>query len=315
MNHQIIIKNQNESQKSFMERLPKGLFKNDGKYSCLEAAEVLADFHEVASPRDIWECGLFLKGLSPENLKSDIIPWEGINIPDTHELLDMVLAKQDQMSGDFHAWCRHKKTGKILDIYNDPTTPVGKTLQEIMILHKCDEIVYEEFEKTPKYLERMLSEANYYWKNTEWYKKYRAAQDYSGIGYCFQRAHALHKLSPKNQKIKFGEVYIENKQTGVRLCIEGNNHQIVEKHIKLVKLKVLQGKMSKKKAIKLLTFFMTHSQDLMEDCVDTWIKQLTHFTLEYRSKTNMKLVKVSERFITSGGKQKVLMVARPCLRK
>ena len=315
MNHQIIIKNQNESQPSFMERLPKGVFKNLNSKNWEKVAEVLTDFHEVASPRDIWECGLFLHGLSPENLKSDIIPWEGITIPDVYELLSMVLAKQDQMSGDFHAWCRHKKTGKILDIYNDPTTQVGKTLQDIMILHKCDEIVYEEFEKTPKYLERMLSEANYYWKTTEWYKKYRAAQDYSGVGYCFQRAHAQHKLSPKNQKIKFGEVYIENKQTGVRLCIEGSDNSICEKHIKIVKMKVLQGKMSKKTAIRLLTFFMTHSQELMEDCVDTWISQLTHFTLEYRSKTNMKLVKVSERFVQSNGKQRVMMVGRPSLRK
>jgi len=198
----------------------------------------------------------------------DIIAWEGINKKQIYELINFQTDDQ-QVSGEFHSWCVHKKSKKLLDDYTDPTTKTGSIVKEIMVLHNCDELEYVEFEKTPKFLETLLARENVRYKNYEWYGKYKNAQDWTSGGFCFQRAHNKHK-SNKNWKVKFGEVWMKNSKTGLRLNIEGANDQIINRHIGLLQNKVGRGLMSKVTAKRLAGFFMSHSQHLLNAVIDSW---------------------------------------------
>jgi len=203
------------------------------------------------NPTTILNQGLILNDYLPAD--ETIVAWEGITMEQVTELIEYT-EKRKEDGGEFHSWCRHKKSGKIYDDYTNPETKLGKTLKEIMELHNCDELEYVEFEKIPKYLEQLLSDDNTMWK-LDWFKKYKYAQDYSASGFCFQRAHLKHKSS-KNWKIKFGEIFILNKKTGVRLNIEGSaEDDLIRNHITRIRSKFVRGLMTEEKAFELITFF------------------------------------------------------------
>lgn len=208
----------------------------------------------------------------------EVLPWEGITREQIDTLIESFQTGQGQggNSGSFHSWCIHKKNKKLYDDYSNPSTNLGSIVQDIMKLHNCDKLIYEEFEKTPKYLERLHATENEKYKNWSWYPDYKAAQDWSTEGYCFQRAHMKHKEN-KNWKIKFGMVWIENSKTGKRWLIEGNKEQngqledgFIEIHIQLLKNKVRRGLMSKNRAKELIFFFTTKSRDMIEYIIDSW---------------------------------------------
>lgn len=233
--------------------------------------------------QEIFNQGLKMNGLTPENIittsGNNVTAWNGITTEQVTQLINWVSGKQESMSGDFHSWCRHKKSGKIFDVYNNPETKLGNMVQQIMLLHNCDELIYEEFDKTPKYLERMLSDCNFMW-NKDWFKNYKMAQDYSGAGYCFQRAHLKHKSS-KTWKIKFGKVYIKNSRTGNRYCIEGEGDDvIVNRHIDLVQNRFMRGLMTEQTAFNLITFFMSHSHQLIKGVIASW-RRTRHSVSKY----------------------------------
>jgi len=199
-----------------------------------------------------------------------IQPWKGI----TREQIDILytLAMPAGWGGEFHSWCIHKKTKKIYDDYSDPTTRLGSMVKEIMYINDCDTIIYEEYEKTPKYLERLHATENEKCKNYPWFKDYKNAQDWSGNGYCFQRAHIKHNQS-KNWKIKFGVVWIENSKTGKRYNLEGNfgetiDDGLIKNHIDTLRRKVFLGSITKERAKELACFFMSHSHEEMECWID-----------------------------------------------
>ena len=210
--------------------------------------------------------------LSRNERGMEIYAWKGINQSQIEELISF--SQSEKMGGDFHAWNIHKKTKKLYDDYSDPTTPTGSILADIMKIHNCDEIVYEEFTKLPKYLEKMSALENERYRDYEWYSNYTLAQDWSMSGYCFQRAHQKWREN-KNWKIKFGSVFIRNSKTGKRYNIEGEDADFedgfIERHITFIKMKVERGKLSKSKAKKLISFFMSSNPDLMNMVVDSWV--------------------------------------------
>ena len=210
--------------------------------------------------------------LSRNERGTDINAWKGINQSQIEELINFSQIS-GKTGGDFHAWNIHKKTKKLYDDYSDPTTPTGSILAEIMKIHNCDEIVYEEFTKLPKYLEQMRALENERHRDYEWYDNYTLAQDWSMSGYCFQRAHQKWRDN-KNWKIKFGSVFIRNSKTGKKYNIEGEDADFedgfIDRHITLIKNRVERGRLSKSKAKILITFFMGHSHELMNNVVDMW---------------------------------------------
>lgn len=215
------------------------------------------------------DTGLKLALMNKECVK----PWKGITTEQV-EVLIQLHKKSTKNSGDFHSWCIHKKSKKLYDDYSDPTTKLGSMVQEIMRINNCDKMIYEEYKKTPKYLERLHAEKNENFKKYSWYADYVSAQDWSGNGYCFQRAHMKHKEN-KNYKIKFGVVWIENSQTGKRYNLEGNfgeeiSDGLVELHLDNLQRKVFLETLTKKRAKELACFFMSHSQHIIEEWIDDW---------------------------------------------
>lgn len=201
----------------------------------------------------------------------EIQAWKGITREQIDILNTLVASKE---GGDFHSWCIHKKSKKIYDDYSDPTTRLGSMVKDIMIFNNCDKIIYEEYEKTPKYLERLHATENEKCKNYSWFKDYKNAQDWSGNGYCFQRAHNKHNQS-KNWKIKFGVVWIENSKTGKRYNLEGNfgeeiDDGLIIDNIQILQRKVYLGTVSKERAKQLICFFMSYGWEKVEECVDSW---------------------------------------------
>ena len=234
--------------------------------------------------------------LSRNERGTEIIPWKGINQSQIEELISFSQSSKD-VGGDFHAWNIHKKTKKLYDDYSDPTTPTGSILADIMKIHNCDEIVYEEFTKLPKFLEKMSALENERHRDYEWYDNYTLAQDWSMSGYCFQRAHQKWRDN-KNWKIKFGSVFIRNSKTGLKLNIEGEDASFedgfIQRHIDLIKNKVERGRLSKSKAKKLITFFMSSNHELMDNVVEMWVvkkgKRTIHIKEAYGSHRHRSLI-------------------------
>jgi len=198
-----------------------------------------------------------------------ILPWKGIT---REQVAELVKLAPSRTTGAFHSWCIHKKSKKLYDVYSDPTTQLGSIVKEIMMINDCDKLIYEEYEKTPKYLERLLSTENEKCKKYPWFNDYKDAQDWSGNGYCFQRAHAKHKEN-KKWKIKFGVVWIENSQTGKRYNLEGNfgeeiDDGLIFNNLDAIARKVFLGTITKERAKELACFFMSHSLNIVEDFID-----------------------------------------------
>jgi hypothetical protein len=231
-----------------------------------------------------------------ENInEGELIMWEGATLQECKDLIAM--AKIDEnynQQGDFHAWCEHKKTGEIYDDYNNPDTKCGYVIQEIMKLHKCDEIVYEEFEKTPKFLERLVSTQNSRWNEFPFFKKFKSAQNYNKPGFCFSRAFLKNKKQ-KKMKMKFGETFIANKKTGKKFCIEGKskidgNQNFMESTINLCKLQYFTDKMNINKVKTIINFWCpTNLQPKMAEIIDSW--ETTKNSSKSRVRKNRKQVK------------------------
>jgi hypothetical protein len=181
-----------------------------------------------------------------------------------------------KIRGSFHAWIYDKKTKKIIDDYDDPSTYVGTLFQHLQKIHNLPDLRYEEFEKNPKFVETLLTNIHTDYKE-EWFKKYLNSESWDRIGYCLQRAFLKHKSSKNRYKIRFGMVYLRNNISGEEMNIEGDderNSKFINKHIQAVQDGYLHHKLyDRKMAAALLQFFARIDNNLLEAIIDKWDKE------------------------------------------
>ena len=125
---------------------------------------------------------------------------------------------------DFHSWVVDKQTGKTIDDYLDRRTRCGRAVHLLKDILKCPTLTYVEWEDGADHkpsLRRLFDDEMYGLNNHAMYRRWFEVEEFWGVGECLARAIKIYHTNPERYEIKFGEVWLENRKTGKRVCLEG----------------------------------------------------------------------------------------------